>query len=310
MHSIAASFKPNASGETPKQHPEYIPSLKLNDGNEIPMLAYGLGTARIGQKSDEIVDITVKAIKAGFSHLDCAESYKNEAELGKAIRSAGVPRASLFVTTKLRNVKGKTVQEGFAASLRKLGLDYVDLYLLHSPFMADSPEHLQQIWADMEEIKASGRARSIGVSNFLQEHLETILRTAKVPPAINQIEYHPYLQHHDLVPFCRSQRIAVAAYAPLAAVAKAPRPGPADPLYAELARKYGVTEGDVALRWVLDQGAVAITTSASEQRLRSYVARLPGFKLTPREVERLAEAGRGTHFRSCWVDRYAPDDTR
>lgn len=267
-------------------------------------------------------------------------AYRNEAELGKAIKKAGVPRSSLFVTTKLKNVKGKDVQAGFAASLQKLDLDYVDLYLVHSPFMADSPEHLQQIWAEMEKIKESGRAKSIGVSNFLQEHLETILKTAKIPPAVNQskpspvldslapppnpnprrltrtharapaVEYHPYLQHHGLVPFCQSQHIAVAAYAPLAAVAKAPRPGPADPLYAELARKYGVTEGDVALRWAIDQGVVAVTTSASEQRLRSYVARLPGFKLTPREVGRLAEAGRRAHFRTCWVERFAADDTR
>ncbi|EMR72653.1 putative aldehyde reductase 1 protein [Eutypa lata UCREL1] len=309
MHSITASFKPNASGEAPKQHPEYIPSLKLNDGNEIPMLAYGLGTARQGEKAEDIIDYTTKAIKAGFTHLDGAESYRNETELGQAIKKAGVPRASLFVTTKLKNVHGQDVPTAFAKSLQKLGLDYVDLYLVHSPFMASSPEQLQAIWAEMEEIKASGRARSVGVSNFLQQDLETILETATIPPAVNQIEYHPYLQHENLVDFCRSKHIAVAAYAPLTAVTKG-KPGPVDPLYAELARKYGVSEGDVALRWVVDQGIVAVTTSSSEQRLQSYMSRLPGFKLTPKEVDLVAEAGRGKHLRVFWTNKFAEDDTR
>ena len=123
------------------------------------------------------------------------------------------------------------------------------------------------------------------------------------------VEYHPYLQHENLVDFCRSKHIAVAAYAPLTAVTKG-KPGPVDPLYAELARKYGVSEGDVALRWVVDQGIVAVTTSSSEQRLQSYMSRLPGFKLTPKEVDLVAEAGRGKHLRVFWTNKFAEDDTR
>ncbi|RYP14806.1 hypothetical protein DL765_006107 [Monosporascus sp. GIB2] len=309
MNSITSAFKPTASGQAPKQHPEYIPSLKLNDGNEIPLLAYGLGTARMEDQEADVTRMTVTAIKTGFNHLDCAEYYGNETELGKAIKQSGVPRSSLYVTTKLQNAKRLDVQTAFANSLKKLGLDYVDLYLVHSPFMADTPAQLQAIWEEMEKIKESGKAKSIGVSNFLQEHLETVLLTARFPPAVNQIEYHPYLQHGALVDFCRQKNIAVAAYGPLTAVTKA-RPGPVDPIYADLAKKYGVSEGDIALRWVIDQGIVAITTSSSEQRLKSYINRLPGFKLTPKEVNLIADAGRGMHYRAFWTNKFAPDDPR
>ncbi|RYP73669.1 hypothetical protein DL769_004179 [Monosporascus sp. CRB-8-3] len=303
MHSIASAFKPTASGQAPKQHPEYIPSLKLNDGNEIPLLAYGLGTARM--KNHEAECTRARADRGAHSSL----AYRNETELGKAIKQSGVPRSSLYVTTKLQNAKRLDVQTAFANSLKRLGLDYVDLYLVHSPFMADTPAQLQAIWEEMEKIKESGKAKSIGVSNFLQEHLETVLLTARTPPAVNQIEYHPYLQHGGLVGFCRQKDIAVAAYGPLTAVTKA-RPGPVDPIYADLGKKYGVSEGDIALRWVIDQGIVAITTSSSEQRLRGYINRLPGFKLTPKEVNLVAEAGKGMHYRAFWTNKFAPDDPR
>ncbi len=114
-------------------------------------------------------------------------AYGNEAELGSAIRQAGVPRSALFVTTKLRGGrKGRDVQAAAARSLERLGLDYVDLYLVHSPFGAGTPEQLRRTWAGMEAVRDSGRARSIGVSNFLRDHLETVLETARIPPAVNQ----------------------------------------------------------------------------------------------------------------------------
>ncbi|KAH6645960.1 aldo/keto reductase [Truncatella angustata] len=313
MNSATSAFKPDASGVSPKQA-GYIPHLKLNDGNDIPMFAYGLGTARYKgtpteEPDQEIVKLTVMAIKNGYYHLDGAEVYGNEEELGVAIKTAGVPRDQLYVVTKLNGTKKQDVQLAFQTSLDKLGVDYVDLYLVHAPFLADTPEELQEIWRQVEAIKESGRAKSIGVSNFLQEHLEAILKTAAIPPAINQIEFHPYLQHGDLVDFHRKNNIAIAAYGPLTAVTRA-KPGPLDETYAQLAKKYGVTEGDIALRWTLDQGIVTITTSASEQRLQGYLKKLPSFKLTPREVETIAELGRQKHYRSFWNDRFAKDDRR
>lgn len=202
---------------------------------------------------------------------------------------------------------GRTVEEAFSASLKKLGLDYVDLYLIHSPFWTDSDAELQDKWRQMEAVKASGRARSIGVSNFLQQHLEIVLATARVPPAINQIEFHPYLQHGGLVDFHRRHGIALSAYGPLTAVTKA-APGPVDGAYAALAKKYGVGESEVALRWVLDQGIVVLTTSSNEQRLQRFLTRLPAFKLTAAEVEEIAELGRQKHFRGFWSVKFGADD--
>ncbi|KAI1873541.1 hypothetical protein JX265_005163 [Neoarthrinium moseri] len=313
MHSVAGHFKPNASGAAPKQM-EYLPHLKLNDGNEIPMLSYGLGTARAKdrdatEQDEEVVKLTTMAIKNGYYHLDGAEVYKNEEELGAAIKAAGVPREKLYVVTKLSGTKKQDVQTAFETSLAKLGLDYVDLYLVHAPYLAHTPEELQAVWAKMEAIKDSGKARSIGVSNFLQEHIETVLKTARIPPAINQIEYHPYLQHGGLVEFHRQNNIAISAYGPLTAVTKA-KPGPLDATYADLANKYGVTEADVALRWCLDQGIVAITTSSNEQRLQGYLRKLPSFKLTPKEVETISELGQQKHFRGFWNNRFKDDDRR
>ncbi|TGJ83516.1 hypothetical protein E0Z10_g5249 [Xylaria hypoxylon] len=309
MNSIAASFKPDSSGIGPKQL-DHIPNLKLNDGHEIPLFGYGLGSARSRDEAEKTTQLTVMAIKNGYTHLDGAESYKNETELGVAIKKSGVDRSKLYVTTKLQNMK-TDVPAAFAASLARLGLTYVDLYLIHAPYSASSPEHLQQTWADLEVIQASGRARSIGVSNFSVSDLETILKTARVVPALNQIEFHPYLQHEPdgLLAFCREKQIAVSAYGALTAVLKA-KPGPCDDVHAELAKKYGVSEADVALRWCIDQGIVAITTSASEQRLQGYMNKLPAFKLTPKEVESISEEGKKKHYRNYWTNRFDADDRR
>ncbi|SPQ27469.1 51c300ca-3542-45ca-9a51-08ec0f3087a8 [Thermothielavioides terrestris] len=307
MSSATSASKPDASGTAPKQL-EHIPHLKLSDGNEIPMIGYGLGTANFkrGNKEgldEKIINDTVTAIKNGYYHLDCAEAYGNEAEVGVAIARAGVPRDKLFITTKTSCNPGDTIEAALSRSLAKLGLDYVDLYLIHSPYWASSPAELQRRWAEMEVQRDAGRARSIGVSNYLREHLEAVLAAApRHPPVVNQIEYHPYLQHDPdgaggLLAYLRGRGSRAA-------------PGPVDPVYDRLAKKYGVTAGEVALRWCLDQGIVAVTTSSSEERLRQWMTRLPTFKLTPEEVEEIAEKGREKHYRGFWTNKFAEDDRR
>ncbi|KAL7795267.1 Aldo/keto reductase [Trichoderma ceciliae] len=291
----------------------FPPNLKLNDGNEIPLLGYGLGTARYksaGEPLDaDLIELTKKAIEIGYHHLDGAEVYGNEEELGAAIKASNVPREKLFVTTKISATDKKNTEEAFNLSLKKLGLDYIDLYLIHGPYFADNDEELQQKWADLEAIKASGRAKSIGVSNFLQGHLETLLKTAKVVPAINQIEYHPYLQHGDLVAFHKKHNIAIASYGPLVPITTV-KGGPVVPVYDRLAEKYSVTDSDVGLRWVLDQGIVTLTTSSKESRLTGYLERLPKFKLTGEEVAEISTEGNKNHYRSFWRNKFADDDKR
>jgi len=193
------------------------------------------------------------------------------------------------------------------ASLKKLGLDYVDLYLIHEPFWAKDDETLlQKTWAQMEQVAASGKAKSIGVSNYLKPHLEAVLKTAKVRPAINQIEFHPYLQHGDLLAYHRNKDIRFAAYGPLLPMTRGAG-GPLDPLLESLAKKYAVSLGEILLRWVIEQEVVAITTSSKEQRLSDYL-RIFTFKLTPKEVEEISQVGSTHHFRGNWNRMFVQGD--
>ncbi|KAI0545302.1 NADP-dependent oxidoreductase domain-containing protein [Xylaria curta] len=267
-----------------------VPTLKLNDGHEVPVLAYGFGTANFRGKDEDMIKATILAINNGYYHLDCAECYQNESGVGAGIKASGVDRSKLYITTKVVGTINQDVAAALDTSLSKLGIDYVDQYLVHVPFSAGSPQGLQKIWSQMEAVQTAGKARSIGVSNFEVEDFEIILETAKVVPAINQIEFHPYLQQRDVVDFCRKKGIAISAYSPLSALTAA-RPGPVDEVYAELSKKYGVSEGDIALRWCLDRDIVAITTSKSEERLQGYMTNTLGFKLEPQEVEKINTLG-------------------
>lgn len=179
-------------------------------------------------------------------------------------------------------------------------------YLIHSPFWATTDAELQSAWAEMEAVKAAGLAKSIGVSNYFVPHLEATLKTAKIVPAINQIEFHPYLQHAPLLDFHKAHGIATAAYGPLTAATKA-KPGPADGILAGCAKKYAVSEGEILLRWCIDQDIVAITTSSKEQRLSDYL-RCATFKLTPAEIKQIKEQGEQKHFRGFWTKKFAADD--
>ena len=158
----------------------------------------------------------------------------------------------------------------------------------------------------MEKVKEAGLAKSIGVSNYLPQHLSAILKTAKFPPAINQIEFHSYLQRTELLAFHKKHNIATSAYGPLTAVTKA-KPGPLDDFFAALAKKYAVNEAEIALRWAIDQDVVAITTSSKEQRLSDYL-RCTTFKLTPEEIRTANELGEKKHFRGFWGAKFAAED--
>jgi hypothetical protein len=158
----------------------------------------------------------------------------------------------------------------------------------------------------MEEVLASGKTKSIGVSNFGKKDLEAILETCKVRPAINQIEFHPYLQHEDLLQFHKNKDIRVSAYGPLTPITKV-KGGPLDPMLESLAKKYAVNPGEILLRWCVDQNVLPITTSSKEQRL-SDMLRIFTFQLTPKEVEEISEKGNSHHFRGFWQDKFDKDD--
>ena len=179
-------------------------------------------------------------------------------------------------------------------------------YLIHSPFFAKSDKDLQDAWAEMEKLKKTGKARSIGVSNFIQPHLEAILRTAEITPAVNQIEYHPYLQHGDLVPFHKKIGIVTEAYSALAPITKA-QGGPIDEAVRRLAGKYEVSEGVILLRWAMEQGVVTISTSRNESRMAEYL-QAANIRLTQEEVQEISRLGSHKHFRAFWRTRFSEDD--
>jgi diketogulonate reductase-like aldo/keto reductase len=176
-------------------------------------------------------------------------------------------------------------------------MDYVELYLIHSPWFAKLESKLQSAWAEMEKEEAAGKSKSIGVSNYLVEHLETTMKTAKVLPAVNQVEFHPYIQRQNLVLWSDGKGIATSAFGPLSSITEG-KPGPVDAVIGKLARKYWVSEEAVCLRWCMQQGGgvAAITTSSKEERLRGYIGAVE-FELTREEVKDISDKGGEKHMR-------------
>jgi methylglyoxal/glyoxal reductase len=231
--------------------------LKLNTGAEIPQIGLGVWQAPSGEVTRDAV---TAALKFGYRHIDTARIYGNEADVGAAVRASGIPREQIFVTTKLWNEDQgyERALRAFDASLKRLGLEYVDLYLLHWP-VAGQRLHS---WRAVERVHEDGRARSIGVSNFLVPHLEELLGQAKVAPAVNQIELTPFLQRRDTCALCAEHGIVVESYSPLTHGKRLDHP-----VVVGVAREVGKTPAQVLLRWGIQHGYVVLPKSTQPARI-------------------------------------------
>lgn len=236
--------------------PTEIPSLALRNGVFMPFL--GFGTYKIN-RADEAYRLVRLALDAGYRHIDTAAYYRNEEAVGRAIRESGIGREDVFVTTKLWNDDHgfEAALKAFEASLGRLGLDYVDLYLVHWPNALQN-----DTWRAFEQIYAEGRAKAIGVSNFQRHHLDDLLPSANLVPMVNQMEFHPYFVQQDLVDFCSRNGIRYQARSPLmkGQVTEIP-------LLRQLAGKYRRSVAQIVLRWDIQQGIAAIPKSVTPERI-------------------------------------------
>jgi 2,5-diketo-D-gluconate reductase A len=267
--------------------PSATPSVALNDENTMPVL--GLGVAELSD--DETERAVSAALEVGYRLIDTAAVYGNEAAVGRAIAASGIPRAELFITTKLANADQgiTTAQEACKASLDRLGLDYVDLYLIHWP-AAQLGKYVDSFGGLIQD-RAEGRARSIGVCNFTEDHLSTVIDLTFVTPAVNQIELHPLLNQAELRAANAQHNIVTEAYSPLA-VGRLPE----NPTVTAIAADYGRTPAQVLIRWSLQLGNVVIPRSAKPERIASNF-NVFDFELAAEHMDALNGLNDGTRVR-------------
>lgn len=232
-------------------------NIRLNNGVEIPLV--GLGTFKA--KDEEVYSAVLAALKDGYRHIDTAAIYGNEEEVGRAIKDSGIPREEIFLTTKLWNSEQgyESAKKAFQDSLTKLGVDYIDLYLIH---WHKGMDKARDSWKAMEELYTEGKIRAIGVSNFTMYHIEKLLETATVIPVINQVETHVGLPQYDLQRYCEEKGILITAYAPMQAgkifESKEMK---------RIAEKHGKSVANIALRFLVERGIIVIPKSVKENRI-------------------------------------------
>ncbi|MEV6012848.1 aldo/keto reductase [Streptomyces sp. NPDC051976] len=260
-----------------------IPDVTLNNGIPIPQL--GFGTYQIEPRDTE--DAVRTALEIGYRHIDTAQMYGNEKEVGAAVRASGLDRAEVFVTSKLNNrdhAFGDALT-AFARTLDDVDLEYLDLFLIHWPL--PTVGDFIETWKALEEIYASGRAKAIGVSNFKPAHLERLLRETTVVPAVNQIELHPYFAQDDVRAFGAGHGIATEAWSPIAQGKVL-----GDPVLAAIAERLDRSTAQVTLRWHLQRGDIVFPKSVTRERVEENF-RLFDFELTPDDMAAITSLDRG-----------------
>jgi 2,5-diketo-D-gluconate reductase A len=267
-----------------------VPKIELNDGHSIPQLGFGVFQI----PPEETAEAVRRALEVGYRHVDTAQMYGNEAEVGEGIQAAGLDREDVFVTSKLsnRDHRPADADESFERTLSALGTGYVDLFLIHWPLPMLYEGDYVSTWKALEQFDAEGRARSIGVSNFQVEHLERLAAECDVVPAVNQIELHPYFQNEEVRRYGEEHGIATQAWSPIAQGEVL-----GDPAIGEIAERLGRTPAQVVLRWHIQRGSIVFPKSTTPGRIEENFA-LFDFQLDPGDVARIDALDRGESGRN------------
>jgi len=281
-------------------------SVTLNNGKTMPL--FGLGTWK--SKPGEVAKAVEHALKTGYRHIDCAYCYGNEKEVGAGLKASGVPREEIFITSKLWNTKHHPddVEAACRKTLDDLGLEYLDLYLIHWPhafqrgdnafpkkesgeIIYDESIHPTDCWLDMEKLVKKGLVKSIGISNFNSEQIADVLKRGSIKPVTNQVECHPYLNQSKLLEFCQGHGITITAYSPLGSPDRPWAPAGEvglldDPKIKGIAERYNKSSAQVLIKWQIQRGVIVIPKSVTPARIEEN-ANIFDFKLTPEEMEQI-----------------------
>ncbi|MBI3051342.1 aldo/keto reductase [Candidatus Woesearchaeota archaeon] len=265
-------------------------TVRLNDSNRMPWLGLGTWRSPPGKATEQAV---LWALEAGYRHIDTAAIYGNEQSVGAAVQKRGIPREEIFITTKLWNADHSNPGKALRQSLSKLGMSYVDLYLIHFPVR----QRLSS-WQVLEQLQKDGLCRSIGVSNFTIRHMKELLPSARVIPAVNQVEFNPYLYQRELHEFCTKNKVWLEAYSPLAQGEKLK-----DPKLVSLAAKYSRSPSQLLIRWCLQKEVVVIPKSVHREFIFQN-ADVFSFSITKEDMVLLDSFDE--NLRLCWDPTVAP----
>jgi 2,5-diketo-D-gluconate reductase A len=265
--------------------PGAVPTIELNDGRAIPQLGFGVFQI----PPNETERAVAVALETGYRHIDTAEMYGNEQGVGDGVRASGIDRADVFITSKLNNGfhEPDVARKAFAKTLDALGTDYVDLFLIHWPLPTLYGGDFVSTWKTLDEFRADGRARSIGVSNFQVAHLERLAAESGTVPAVNQVELHPYFQNPEVDAYDRAHGIFTEAWAPIAQGKVLD-----DPALKEIAGRLGKSVAQVVLRWHIERGNIVFPKSVTPARIKENF-QLFDFELAPGDAEKIDALDRG-----------------